>query len=62
MSNVEEGNYSLEVKNMLGQVVYSESVDVSGNYNNTIELAVTGVYFLNISNGVDTESYKVVVE
>ena len=62
MSNVEEGNYSLEVKNMLGQVVYSESFDVSGNYNNTIELAVTGVYFLNISNGVDTESYKVVVE
>jgi len=62
MVNADNANYTIDVKNMLGQTVYSSNVDINGNYSTTVELNDNGVYFLSISNGDKTESYKVVVE
>ncbi|MCB0481241.1 MAG: T9SS type A sorting domain-containing protein [Flavobacteriales bacterium] len=64
MKNVDAGNYSLEIKNVVGQSVYSKSVDVSGVYSENIELnnVEAGVYFLTISNNGSDNTLRLVIE
>jgi GEVED domain-containing protein/type IX secretion system substrate protein len=57
---------TLEITNMLGQVVYSNKVIAqSGNLNEQIKLSNTlanGMYILNVRSGVDTKAFHFVIE
>jgi hypothetical protein len=64
MQNLDAGDYNIEVSNMVGQVVYSNEVNTSGDYTEAIDLTgnESGVYFVTISNTKGSASYKVIVE
>ncbi|MBI2966964.1 MAG: T9SS type A sorting domain-containing protein [Bacteroidetes bacterium] len=63
MKNVKKDNYSFEIRNILGQVVMSETTPVSGSYSKVYDLTNynKGVYFLKISNGKEQRTEKVVI-
>ena len=58
-SSNEENNVNLTVKNVIGETVITETVNVSGNTNHQISLAdySKGIYFLTIGN----ETVKLIV-
>lgn len=64
MTNADKNDYTFEVKNVSGQVVYSETTQISGDYFKSIDLnnSGTGIYFLTISNGTGSAAYKIIVE
>lgn len=64
MVNVDNNTYNISVKNMVGQVVYTNSAKVAGDYNEVIDLGSNeaGVYFLTVENDKGSVSYKIVVE
>ncbi|MFZ5552410.1 MAG: T9SS type A sorting domain-containing protein [Bacteroidota bacterium] len=60
--NNAEGNYSVNVADVLGKVVYSASVNASGLMNHTIDMkAESGIYFVTVSDGKNTIQQKMVV-
>ena len=52
LSNVESGIYNISVKNIVGQVVYQNQINVSTNYNENIKVPniLRGVYFMEVLN------------
>jgi len=60
LSSNDDKNVNLTVKNVVGQTVLTETVNVSGKTNHTISLAdySKGIYFLTVGN----ETVKLVVE
>ena len=61
--SVEQRNYMLEVKNVLGQIVYSEQINnFSGSYSKQVHLShlKNGLYLISLSNAY-TQSVKKVV-
>jgi hypothetical protein len=52
LANVVNGIYTISVKNIIGQNVYQNVINVMGNYNANVKLAnmQNGIYFLEISN------------
>ncbi|MGB0403167.1 MAG: T9SS type A sorting domain-containing protein [Salibacteraceae bacterium] len=64
MTNADKNDYTFEVKNVAGQVVYNETTEIAGDYFKSVELnnSGTGIYFLTISNGSGSASYKIIVE
>lgn len=64
LDNSTSGDYTISVKNVVGQVVYTETVNTSGSLNKVLDLesADAGVYFINISNGTSEVSKKIIIE
>ncbi len=64
LSNTQSGTYSISIQNVVGQTIFSKSFDSNGSLETVIDLNDTdaGVYFLNINNGVNEISKKIVVE
>ncbi|MCH8286660.1 T9SS type A sorting domain-containing protein [candidate division KSB1 bacterium] len=58
ITNTKKEDYLIEVRNIIGQLVYTEQIDdVSGNFTKEIDLSGhKGVYFLHISNSSSTSS------
>lgn len=50
-NNIKAGSYNVEVRNMMGQVVYNNSINLNANGNNLLDLSTLdkGAYILNIS-------------
>lgn len=63
-NNVQAGDYSFVIRDMLGQVVYSDQDVISGLYKKQINLTGynKGVYFLSVSNGEKQGTFKIVVK
>lgn len=62
-SNVERGNYSINIYNSVGQLIYSENLILNqSEYKMMIETDSfsKGIYFVNISNSLKTVSNKFV--
>ncbi len=64
LNNIGGGTYTVELQNVIGQTIFSRSFDSNGSIETSFDLNDTdaGVYFLNISNGTDEVSKKIVVE
>jgi len=60
------GNIAVELTNMLGQVVHTETIVANnGQVNQQIQLPNSisnGMYLLNLKNGGDTKVFHIVVE
>jgi hypothetical protein len=52
LENVFAGTYTIAVRNILGQTVYQNVVNVNGNYNGLISISnlESGIYFIDLSN------------
>jgi zinc-dependent metalloproteinase lipoprotein len=62
---IEKGDYQIQVKNMLGQQLYSESLNnFKGTYNKQFDLSVygKGVYVLTLMNASGQQIKKIIVE
>lgn len=65
LENVYSGEYMLAVRNIIGQTVYQDVLDVSGNYDGLVSLSnlESGIYFLDITNSNGEKSViKFIVE
>jgi hypothetical protein len=64
LDNSTSGDYTISVKNVVGQVMYTETLTVNGSLNKVLDLesADAGVYFINISNGTSEVSKKIIIE
>lgn len=62
-TNAENDNYTVEVKNLLGQVVYTQSLKINGNTNHNIDLSTMGqgVYLLTVRTESSETSSRVIV-
>jgi len=62
-SNQKKDDYLIEVKNIIGQLIYSEEIDnIAGEFTKQIDLSEhRGVYFLSISNSSGTRTEKLIV-
>lgn len=62
-NKMKNDKYTISVKNILGQVVYSRKATISGNYTMNLDLAAFdgGVYFLTIAGTEGEFTQKVVV-
>jgi hypothetical protein len=61
---IKTDNYTVEITNSLGQVVYTESLaDFTGKYAHAFDVTQhgTGVYFVRLRNSVSESVKKVVV-
>ena len=60
------GNTTIELKinNSVGQVVYETEIDVNSNHSEPVSLKGLdkGVYFLNVSNGSEKTTHRIVVQ
>jgi hypothetical protein len=63
-NNAENDTYTFEVRNLLGQVISSENVAVSGSFIKEINLTGvnTGVYFLNVRNSQGEKTERIIVK
>ncbi|MEP7127376.1 MAG: T9SS type A sorting domain-containing protein, partial [Chitinophagales bacterium] len=56
------GNYQLELIDMLGRLVHSESMNASGSFIKNFDMALPdGVYFVRFNDGLNTTSKKIVI-
>jgi hypothetical protein len=66
LGTTDDQEVTMEITNMLGQVVYNNKVMAQGgNINQQIQLSNTlanGMYILNLRSGVDTKSFHFVIE
>jgi len=60
----ESAQFILSIRNMIGQVVYNESVSVSNTLTKSIDLSnlEKGIYFVSLENGVNREVQKVIIQ
>ena len=56
-------SYDLDIRNTLGQIVYSDNVNVKGEISKTLDLTKLekGVYIVSITNGSERQVQKVVI-
>lgn len=56
-------DYVVEVKNLLGQIVYSESMKINGNSNQNLDLTSLGkgLYLITVRNGSSESASRVVI-
>ena len=65
LDNVDAGIYNVSVKNIVGQNVYQNVINVTGSYNANVKLAnmQNGIYFMEIlNNNGDTSVIRFVVK
>jgi hypothetical protein len=65
LENVENGTYDVTVKNIIGQNVYQDVINVTGSYNSNVRISnmQNGIYFMEISNSNgDTSVIRFVVK
>lgn len=63
MNNVEAGDYNLTITDLVGNIVQTEALNLTGSANLNYDLNVaSGIYFVNITNGVYTMQKKFVIE
>jgi hypothetical protein len=64
ISNASPTTYMMNVRNMVGQTVMSEAINVNGNVTKTMDLTSfdKGVYFVTLENGDERLVRKVVVK
>jgi len=64
ISSFTEVNYTLNVRNMLGQIVHTELVAVNGDMNKRLDLTSfdKGVYFVSLENADETLVEKVILK
>lgn len=62
-NNPKAGNYTVSIKNILGQVVYSKKLTVNGKQVSTIDITEfnAGVYFLAVTSSEGEQTQKVIV-
>ncbi|HTB07280.1 MAG TPA: T9SS type A sorting domain-containing protein [Bacteroidia bacterium] len=61
--NFPEGDYNMNIVNVLGQTIYSDKVHVSGQYNSNIDMSGygKGVYFLTVEGQNSKAEKKILV-
>lgn len=61
--DIPNGDYNLCVSNLVGQIVYSSKINVSGQYTGTLDVSSyeKGAYFLSVKGGNATLDTKVLV-
>lgn len=65
LSIIEKNNYQIQLKNVLGQILYSESLNnFKGDYNKQFDLSTygKGVYMLSLVNENGQQVKKIIVE
>jgi len=64
LDNSASGDYTISVKNVVGQVVYANTYTSNGSLDEVLNLesADAGVYFINISNGSSEVSKKIIID
>lgn len=62
-SNVGNTSYKVSIKNLLGQTIITETIDVHGSFEKDYNVSAEGkgIYFLSISNGVNEDTQRIVV-
>ena len=63
LSNVKKEDYLIEVRNIIGQLIYIEEVDKVSGELLKIDLSEhnQGVYFLSVSNSLGTRTEKLII-
>ncbi len=59
--NIPTGEYKISVVDMLGRVINSETLEVSGSFDKTYSLITKGVYFITLTNGSFTETKRITI-
>lgn len=64
MNDIPEGTYTITAMNVLGEVVYSDNVTISGNYSKNLNFSAygKGVYLLHIAGNNTQVVKKIVVQ
>ena len=64
MSNVIAGDYVIVIRNLLGQKVYDENVEIQDVYKANIDISNygTGTYLISISNLEGRLTKKLIIE
>tara|TARA_B110000285_G_scaffold154986_1_gene172930 strand:- start:414 stop:1361 length:948 start_codon:yes stop_codon:yes gene_type:complete len=63
LNDINNGEYSLSVVDMMGKTVHKENLNVAGNSSLSYDLDLaSGVYFVNINNGFTTTTQKMVIK
>ena len=64
VSSTEVVTYNVNVRNMLGQEVYTDIINVNGTYRQKMDLTQfeKGVYFVSLENGSEKILKNVVVK
>lgn len=63
MSNFNAGNYRLTITDVVGNLVHSESIQTTGTANRNLNLDIeSGIYFVNIANGITNIQKRIVVK
>lgn len=64
VSSTEKVNYDLNVRNVLGQTVYTESITINGTFTESMNLThfEKGLYFVSLENGTEKLLKKVLVK
>jgi hypothetical protein len=61
--NIPAGEYRMDVVDMLGKIVSTETMEVSGSFDKTYDLDVAnGVYFVTLTNGSYSETKKITIK
>ena len=62
--NAPNGNYRLELRNVIGQIVHLENAAINGSQTHTINLEsfTPGMYFLNVTGAQSEVTYKVILK
>jgi len=63
LSNVNSSEYNLNVVDVLGNLVYSESLNITGQTTLNYDLNLAnGMYYININDGITTSTQKIIIE
>ena len=65
VNNIETNNLHLTVRNVTGQLVFEKKITkVSGNYSGEADISglAKGLYFLEISDGINSSTHKIILQ
>lgn len=62
IQDLQSGNYQLELIDMLGRMVHSESLQTSGTFSKNFDVALpSGIYYVRLNNGLNATTKKIVI-
>ena len=64
MNSVLTDNYIIEIRNLLGQIVYNDKIEIQDSYKKNIDISShgKGTYLISVSNTEGRLTKKIIIE